>query len=164
MPINEDPLLNLKLPLRAVSYQPKTDKGKVKMFTLNLNQYRNTHPRLLNNAKIDYKHRVLEAMEGVWEQGNPITRPVFLVFNYWAATKRKIDVSNPCSIIDKFGCDAITEAGFWPDDNNDFVKGVMYWFSGVDKNDPRCDLTIYDADYIKYMLVDKGIVQCGFSH
>tara|TARA_R100000541_G_scaffold56081_1_gene65309 strand:- start:448 stop:696 length:249 start_codon:yes stop_codon:yes gene_type:complete len=70
------------------------------------------------------------------------TEPVTLTYTYYAKTKRRIDISNPCSIIDKFTCDALVKAGILKDDSFKQVNKVVYKFGGLDKENPRCELLI----------------------
>ena len=62
------------------------------------------------------------------------------VYVYYPGSKRRVDVANPCSVIDKFTCDAIVKNGILVDDNVSILKEVRYVYGGVDSNDPRCDL------------------------
>lgn len=68
--------------------------------------------------------------------------PVILTYTYYAKTKRRLDVSNPCSIIDKFTCDALVKANVLKDDSFKQIKEVIYKFGGIDKDNPRCELVI----------------------
>jgi len=71
--------------------------------------------------------------------------PYRLEYTYYHGNQRKLDVSNPTSIIDKFTCDALTTLGFWPDDNIDYVTEVEYKWGGVDPNKVGyCILEIYE--------------------
>lgn len=67
---------------------------------------------------------------------------VILRFCYYHGNRHKIDTSNPCSIIDKFTCDALTAAGFWADDDSKAIALTQYEPCGVDKDNPRCELII----------------------
>jgi len=68
--------------------------------------------------------------------------PLHLRYKYFAASARKVDVSNPLSIIDKFTCDSLSEAGLWADDDIKTVVSVEYLWGGVEKFNPRCELEI----------------------
>lgn len=108
-----------------------------KKWILNLNNYRNTHHRTLNDAKIEYTDIVAKIA--------PLERTtgrVRLCYTYYHGSRRRVDISNPCSVIDKFACDALTKLGYWSDDNSDVVVEVVYKWGGVDKDNPRCELTI----------------------
>lgn len=126
--------MRINLPLRIHT-------SKNKSFILNLNNYRNAHHRVLSIAKVNYT----EAVKNILEDQNivfRVTQPVTIHYLYFHGSKRKVDVSNPCSVIDKFACDAITSAGIWQDDDSATVKSVTYEFGGVDKLRPRCEMTI----------------------
>jgi len=127
----------LTLPLFVHTTKSKTKKGKA---IFNLNNYRNWFPMKSNAAKIAMKDYIkLQHMPLSLGNG-----PFKLKYTYYHGNNRKIDVANPCSIIDKFTCDAITEIGYWPDDNVDFVKSVEYVFGGVDPDKVGyCILEIY---------------------
>ena len=51
-------------------------------------------------------------------------------------------MSNPCSIIDKFTCDALVKAGVLEDDSSKQIKQIIYKYGGIDKDNPRCELEI----------------------
>lgn len=70
------------------------------------------------------------------------TTPVELIYSYYHGNNRLIDVCNPCSIIDKFTCDALTMAAVWGDDHSGIVVSSTYRFAGVDKANPRCELIV----------------------
>ncbi len=125
--------MKITLPLFIHTTKSETQKGK---FILNLNNYRNTHFQKLNKAKVNYSNLIKKMLPKVKY------KTVELEYIYFAATKRKIDVSNPCSIIDKFTCDALTEAGLWEDDNINTIKKVSYIWGGVCRENPRCELII----------------------
>jgi len=126
--------MKLTLPLKI-----RLSKAGKRWFILNLNNYRNAHYRTLSLAKKLYALAVCEALP---DKIPKLTGPLHLTFKYYAASARKIDISNPCSIIDKFTCDALTEAGVWKDDDVKTVLSVTYIFGGVEKNNPRCELEI----------------------
>lgn len=123
------------LPLHVHTTKSKTTKGK---FILNLNVYRNSHQIKLGVAKKKYKELLMKKIP----KKNPIEPPYELIYTYYHGNKRKVDISNPLSIIDKFTCDALTEAGFWEDDNMKHVRKVTFKWGGVDKNRPRAELVV----------------------
>ena len=109
-----------------------------KDFILNLNNYRNSHHMILAEAKRNYTAVVWDLAKDL----RPVGGLVKLRYEYFHSSSRKIDVANPCSIIDKFTCDALTKAGIWGDDDTKTVREVSFAFGGVDKENPRCDLFI----------------------
>ena len=112
--------------------------SKNKKFILNLNNYRNAHYRILSSSKKIYTENLLLELKDLTK----FTKPVTLTYIYYAKTKRRIDISNPCSVIDKFTCDALVKAGIIEDDSFKQVKEVVYKFGGFDKEKPRCELFI----------------------
>ena len=117
---------------------------KNKKFILNLNNYRNAHYRVLSSAKKTYSDNLVEEIEK-WDVKPSYKNPVHLEYVYYAKSNRRVDVSNPCSIIDKFACDALVRVGILEDDSSKQVESVAYLFGGVDKEFPRCRLTIKEV-------------------
>jgi hypothetical protein len=130
-------LAKLTLPLSVNTTKSKTKKGNA---ILNLNNYRNWFSLKSNAIKIEMK-KIIKTMHLPLSLGNG---PFILIYTYYHGNRRKLDVANPTSIIDKFTCDALTEIGYWPDDNIDFVHEVRYVWGGVDPNKiGYCELEIY---------------------
>ena len=125
------------LPLYVHTTKSHTKKGK---FILNLNNYRNAQTFKLNTSKINYKELIKEQIERLPKAA--LGRTFKLVYTYFHGNNRKVDVANPCSIIDKYFSDALTELEFWEDDNCDYLKEVVYKWGGVDKENPRCEVDI----------------------
>lgn len=125
-------------PLRiGVSFSKRN--GKHRNFSLNLNQYRNEHFQILNKAKINFK----EHMKGQIHMLPKLTQ-VELTYILYPPTKALLDVSNICSIVDKFFCDALVEFGILPDDNFKHIPAVNYRFGNIDKDNPRIEIKIRD--------------------
>lgn len=124
----------LKLPLE-VWY---TDNKK---FILNLNNYRNAHYRVLNEAKVQYKMLVMAALQESGWDGTKFER-CKVTFVYSHPNKRRNDKSNPCSIIEKFACDALTELKVWDDDDSEHIPETAYVYAGVEKGKDFCQLII----------------------
>tara|TARA_R100001480_G_C4683248_1_gene175119 strand:- start:282 stop:713 length:432 start_codon:yes stop_codon:yes gene_type:complete len=112
--------------------------SKKKKFILNLNNYRNAHYRVLSISKQKYTDKLLKKIKGLPKFNDPVS----LEYIYYAKSNRRLDVSNPCSIIDKFTCDALVKAEIIEDDSFKQIKKVVYKFGGVEKDNPRCVLTI----------------------
>lgn len=109
--------------------------SKRKMLRLNLNEYRNTHYRILNNAKINYK----EVMKKQIEKAKRLGKALF-VYTVYPGSKRSFDIGNICCIHEKFFEDAFVELGKLEDDNANFLPLVVYMYGGIDKNNPRVDI------------------------
>lgn len=116
-------------------------KGPGKRFILNLNDYRVTYWRILNDAKQMYVDLVRDSLPidgGKWLDDPPY----IFTYTLFPKDKRLCDVSNACSIIDKFAADALVKLHVIPDDSREIIPIVIYLFGAVDKQNPRCELRI----------------------
>ena len=111
---------------------PITIKIGRKNFALNLNIYRNAHYQTLNRMKVEFGSEVSELISTL-----PVFKWVNLTYTLYPKTRRLCDVSNICSIVDKFFCDALVNQGKLEDDNYQIVKQVTYKFGQIDKKNPR---------------------------
>lgn len=118
----------------------KLAHGK-KGWLINLNVYRISHYRTLNTTKIKYKKLLQEQIQKL----PPFTK-VQITFVLYPKTKRLCDVSNMCTIHDKYFCDALVEFGKLPDDNYLYVPEVTYRIGCVDKNNPRVEILIKEIE------------------
>lgn len=109
--------------------------SKRKMLRLNLNEYRNTHYRILNNAKINYKEFMKEQIQKAKRLGKAL-----FVYTVYPGSKRSFDIGNICCIHEKFFEDAFVELGKLEDDNANFLPLVVYMYGGIDKDNPRVDI------------------------
>lgn len=122
----------IQLPL----YVQVTNKTR---FYLNLNQYRNAHYHTLNKAKTMFKEAILDQVRAL-----PQMDKIGLVYTLYPRTKQLCDVSNVCSIVDKFLSDVLTECGKIPDDNYQYISKVSYKFGSIDPINPRVEVSIYE--------------------
>lgn len=60
--------------------------------------------------------------------------------SFWAPDKRSADLSNKTESI----MDLLVDAGILKDDNWWVVNSLILEFMGVDKENPRCEITLYD--------------------
>ena len=127
----------ITLPLKISVYKSKKT-GKDTFFTLNLNQYRKASYIVLNNAKINFKKEISSSLSIL----SKFSHPIGLEFIVYPGSKRLCDISNICSIEDKFFCDALVELGYLEDDNYTIIKYSHYSFGNVDKSNPRCEVII----------------------
>ena len=123
------------IPLRV-----NRNKIKVRMWTLNLNQYSQiatcTHAR--NQVKQNYKKLLKESLEGHCK----INGPMIITYTIFPKTRREFDVRNVGSILDKFFADALTHYGIIEDDNFKFIPEVRYRYGEVSSDAPRCEVEI----------------------
>ena len=113
---------------------PVSKKNK---FSLNLNQYRNTHFQILNKAKVNFHTAVAALIKHL-----PFIESCGITYTLYVPTKRRVDIRNICSVVDKFFCDTLVESGKLADDNFQVVRSVSYQFGGVDSLNPRVEARI----------------------
>lgn len=124
----------IQLPLRvAVS--------KNRDFSLNLNQYRNSHFQTLDKAKKTFTHL---AMERIQQQQIPRLERCALEYILYPGTRQLCDVNNVCSVVDKFFSDSLVHAGVIDDDNYTFIADSRFRFGAIDRENPRVEVTIRD--------------------
>lgn len=111
--------------------------SKKKKFYLNLNQYRNAHHHTLAKAKVNY-HDILEPLLAHLPRFDRIE----LTYTLFPGTRQLCDVSNICTIVDKFFSDSLVSCKKIEDDNLEFVPSVRFRYGGVDKFNPRVEVVI----------------------
>jgi len=119
----------------------KVNVSKRRHFILNLNGYRNAHYRTLSASKSAF----FEAMKSQVKE-LPGWHRVSVRFTMFPQTKRRMDISNTCSIIDKYLMDVVVALGKLPDDDYRHVIKVSYHYGGVDKLRPRVEAEFIDED------------------
>lgn len=135
--------MKIILPL-SVTLPRKTKADKV--FTLNLNIYRNTHHMTLNQAKAAWKDVVSNSAPVVTDENigifsNQNTRYHF-IYTVFPANNRKFDLANVLPIVQKFTDDALIELGVISDDSYKIIPAIDYRFGKIDKENPRVELEI----------------------
>lgn len=113
-------------------------KNKIKKHSINMNQYRNWHFQVSNKIKQKYQDLVSKQLK---EHKLKRYKKISLDFVIYYGSKRKSDRSNFLSIHEKFFCDALVKMQIIEDDNDMFIESSHY-YSGYDKNDPRCEIFI----------------------
>lgn len=144
-------MTKISLPLHV--YLPRKTKAD-KKFILNLNNFRNAHHQILNQAKEEYEKVVKDLAGQVVKYEKAL-----IYFVYYHPTRGRVDKSNPCSIIEKFACDALTKMGFWEDDDSTHIPWTISKFGGVDKENPRCDMYICEMVASDIIALDN-IIDC----
>lgn len=119
---------------------------KASRFALNLNQYRNAHYFTLNNAKKEFEQNIKDILKKL-----PKFKYIELEYILYPKTKHLVDISNVCSIVDKFFSDSLTENGIIEDDNYNFITKITYSFGKIDPINPRCDVVIQGETYADYV-------------
>lgn len=134
-----EPIFNIELPLSVTL--PRKRKADM-VYRLNLNVYRNTHYHTLNQAKQLYKDQVAAA---IYEQKvQPLEGVLRFDYCVYGKTRRAFDIANVLCVVEKFTDDALIELGIIPEDNFNYLPEVRYIFGGIDKHNPRVELTAYE--------------------
>lgn len=112
-------------------------RTKDKRIYLNLNTYRNLHYITNNNVKKAYLEAIREQIEGL-----VMETPVNITYRVLKPSKRRLDKMNVVAVVSKYLLDALTELGFWEDDNDDFVKKEVIMPTVYDKDNGRVEIII----------------------
>ena len=118
----------------------RVKQTKLKMYTLNLNTYRNTHFQVLNKVKKEYKAAITDQLKD-----KPHFHNVKIRYVLYVKTNRLCDISNVLSIHDKFFCDALVELDKLPEDNYQHLQDVQYCYGGKDKDNPRVEILVTEV-------------------
>ena len=134
------PLLELSLPV-FIMLPRKTMKDK--RFSLNQNIFRNKTFIEMNNAKKIYKDIVSEAVRetGIDDLRIRDTK-VRVTYTLFPQSRRRTDLSNVLSAVQKFTDDSLVELGILEDDDYKIISEVVYKFGKVDKEHPRAELVV----------------------
>jgi Holliday junction resolvase RusA-like endonuclease len=122
----------LNVPLRVMV-------GK-KWFACSMNNYRNTYHHILNQAKIEFQKQVQQQIFAL-----PQMDKIKIHYEFWYQDKRVHDLNNSMAVISKFFEDSLTGADIIKDDNYLYVIGSSNSFGGIDKMNPRCQITITEV-------------------
>lgn len=127
-------MIKIKLPLFIdMPMKRKNDKR----YYLNLNGYRNWCFIVSNNIKKQFKLEIESQLNF------KLVKPNF-EYQLYYKDKRRRDKMNIISILDKFLLDAMVECGCFKDDNDANTDEVLIKNPKIDKDNPRCEVTIYD--------------------
>ena len=110
--------------------------SKVRKKWLTLNSYRNWHYKVSNNGKKKFKEDINHLLSF------RLNGQVRIDYEYYAPDKRKRDLMNVISVIDKFFQDAMVESGCIEADDVSIVIEVNSKFMGIDRENPRLEVTI----------------------
>ena len=104
---------------------------------LNMNAYGNTNTFTNNEVKKAYLEAIREQIEGL-----VIQTPVNITYRVLKPSKRRLDKMNVIAVVSKYLLDALTEVGFWEDDNDEFVKEETIKPTVYDKGNGRIEIII----------------------
>ncbi len=112
-------VFEIKLPMRL-----KTSSKKQQ--ALNLNVYRNLHHRSLHVQKKKFEKIATKLLAGL-----PPLGVITLHYAVCPKTKRRLDVMNVGTIVDKYFSDTLTELGIIEDDDYTHIPKVTVSFGGL---------------------------------
>lgn len=111
---------------------------KKRNYYLNLNNYAQWDRYSRNDLKRMFK----EQIKVVVKKLKPVKNPCVVRFTIFYPTKRLFDIDNIGSVVSKFTNDALVELKILEDDNYLFITDIHIKFGGIDKDNPRCNVTI----------------------
>lgn len=112
--------------------------SKKKSLSLNLNVYRNAYYQTLNKAKRVYETTLYEQLREL-----PFLAHIdSITYTLYPKTSRRCDVSNICSIVDKFFSDTLVKYGYIEDDDYKHISSIIYQYGCIDKEEPRVEIAI----------------------
>ena len=117
-------------------YLPRK-RSRDKKISLNLNWYRNAHYRENNEVKKMYLRIMAPTLNSL-----PRFKVMPVTIHYKLFPAVMCDGANVASIVSKFFLDALVKCTNIPDDNLKFVAGESWSYGGIDKKNPRCEITI----------------------
>lgn len=100
---------------------------------------KNYHYTTYNNLKIKFKEIIAHNLENTLFKGK-----IGIEYVIYYRDKRITDRMNVLSFVDKFFCDSLTELGCIEDDNDSVVQYQLFRTGGIDKLNPRCEITVHD--------------------
>ena len=71
--------------------------------------------------------------------------PIVIHYKVFVGSNTKSDVMNWVSVIDKFFQDVLVKQGIIPDDNYTVIPKIVSEFGGIDKKNPRIEITIEET-------------------
>ena len=124
-----------------------------KKHILNLNTFRNTHYRVLNNAKISYKETMKSKILNLKDY-----KKLLIIYKVFKGDRRRFDIGNILSIHQKFFEDALVELGKLPDDKASNIPMVVYLNGGIDVENPRVEIHLFDMEEPKEIQLAKAMI------
>ena len=124
-----------------------------KKHILNLNTFRNTHYRVLNNAKISYKETMKSKILNLKDY-----KKLLIIYKVFKGDRRRFDIGNILSIHQKFFEDALVELGKLPDDKASNIPMVVYLNGGIDVENPRVEIYLFDMEEPKEIRQAKAMI------
>lgn len=142
-------MYTIQSPLKIVI--GKTKAGKLREFNLNLNAYRNAYFRTLNKSKHKYKMFIVDQL-----QDKPRFEKIAIMYKVFKGDARRYDIGNIISIHQKYFEDAMVECGKLPDDKASNIPMVLYTDGGIDRDNPRVEIKVFNTNEEKDIALFKA--------
>lgn len=142
-------MYTIQSPLKIVI--GKTKAGKLREFNLNLNTYRNAYFRTLNESKHKYKMFIVDQL-----QDKPRFEKIAIMYKVFKGDARRYDIGNIISIHQKYFEDAMVECGKLPDDKASNIPMVLYTDGGIDRDNPRVEIKVFNTNEEKDIALFKA--------
>jgi Holliday junction resolvase RusA-like endonuclease len=127
------------LPLSVILKRKTKKDAKV---SVNLNAFRSMHHRTYTEAKKEYCNVMSDQLNSV----DPAMGKMHLHYDFYAAMNNGPDLDNFVGAAKKFFQDAMVFHGFIEDDNVNFIGSNSERYCGVDRKNPRIDVTVTIID------------------
>lgn len=122
-----------------IYYTQQFSRKDPKVWLVGDNAYRNWHYFLKNKVKQHYHQLVKNQVTSTRVEGQyRLEIQVYL-------KNPNSDASNVASRIEKFSLDALQECGVIINDNSKYHIGTAWTFEGIDKDNPRCVVTLHEV-------------------
>lgn len=137
MPTTENSTITVVLPI----YYTQTFKTKApKVWLVGLNNYRNWFYTFKNKVKQHYHDLATAAVGNNRIEGKyTCTLEVYL-------KNKQADPSNVAAVMEKFVLDGLCSCGALVDDTSSYHIGTTWTFIEIDKENPRCVVTIHPTE------------------
>jgi len=110
----------------SISLPMRIQTSSKKQTALNLNVYRNLHHRSHHALKKKFEKLATDLLGDIPPMGR-----IRLHYSVCPQTRRRLDIMNVCSVIDKYFSDALTENGIIEDDDYTHLDFVSCGFGGL---------------------------------
>ncbi len=127
------------LPLNVMLKRKTTKDNKV---SINLNAFRSMHHRTYTESKKAY----CEVMRKQIESFDFVSGKLHCHYDYYAAMDNNPDLDNFVGAAKKFMQDAMVKCNFIEDDNVNFIVSNSEKYKGIDRVNPRIEMTITILD------------------
>jgi len=108
-----------------------------KRYPCNLNSYRNTHYRIMNQLKKKFKDLMREQIETL-----PTMNRVKIHYIIHYENARSYDIDNIVSVVSKFFQDALVELNRLPDDSFNHITKIIGTAGNISRNDGYIEIKI----------------------